>query len=206
MDPYKKHWEYLIALPGLVLIFILNSLPAQSLLFILLFLLSLISPGRKAILVFFSRYWFLLFFTLTVHLFLRFGETHYWQAFASEALWSKALFFTTRNSNILLLMSYLLKSGTALSFRTFSIFLEKKGPAFLTQPLLLAMRYSLLIRKEFRSLQQVHRIMGIARPKRLIARVKYYVSLVFPTIVASLERAEHLSIAMTSRGYNKEIL
>ncbi|MDD3095766.1 MAG: hypothetical protein PHD63_05945 [Candidatus Marinimicrobia bacterium] len=55
MDPYKKHWEYLIALPGLVLIFILNSLPAQSLLFILLFLLSLISPGRKAILVFFSR-------------------------------------------------------------------------------------------------------------------------------------------------------
>ncbi|MDD3095989.1 MAG: energy-coupling factor transporter transmembrane component T, partial [Candidatus Marinimicrobia bacterium] len=76
----------------------------------------------------------------------------------------------------------------------------------LPQPLLLAMRYSLLIRKEFRSLQQVHRIMGIARPKRLIARVKYYVSLVFPTIVASLERAEHLSIAMTSRGYNKEIL
>ncbi|MDD3095765.1 MAG: hypothetical protein PHD63_05940, partial [Candidatus Marinimicrobia bacterium] len=72
---------------------------------------------------------------MTVHLFLRFGETHYWQAFASEALWSKALFFTTRNSNILLLMSYLLKSGTALSFRTFSIFLEKKGPAFLTQPL-----------------------------------------------------------------------
>jgi energy-coupling factor transporter transmembrane protein EcfT len=65
------------------------------------------------------------------------------------------------------------------------------------------MRYVGLIQDEFRSLQQVHRIMGIQRPKHLIAQIRYYTSLIIPTIISSLERAENLSIAMTSRGYNQ---
>ncbi|MDD4961643.1 MAG: energy-coupling factor transporter transmembrane component T [Candidatus Marinimicrobia bacterium] len=206
MKTSQRQYAYFLVLPGLILIFVLNSLPAQTLLLFLLLLFTLISSRRGDILRFFSRFWLLILITLLVHLFLRFEGSGYWRAFGSKALWIPALFFTIRNINILLLMSYVLKNGTALSFRRISIFLEKQGPSFLAQPLLLAMRYSLLIREEFRSLQQVHRIMGIARPRRLPARVKYYIDLVFPTIIASLERAEHLSIAMTSRGYNKEIL
>lgn len=206
MKIFQRQIAYFFVLPGLILIFVLNSLPAQVLLFFLLFLLTMISSRRWDILRFFFRFWLLILITLLVHLFLRFDGSGYWQAFKSESLWTPALFFTIRNVNILLLMSYVIKSGTALSFHRISSFLEKQGPSFLAQPLLLAMRYSLLTREEFRSLQQVHRIMGIIRPRHLLARVKYYIDLVFPTIIASLERAEHLSIAMTSRGYNKETL
>ncbi len=86
---------------------------------------------------------------------------------------------------------------------TVTAFLENRKPSKFFQPLSLASRYTGLIAEEFKSIQQVHRILGIQKPKHVIAQVKYYTSLILPTIISSIERAEHLSIAMTSRGYNK---
>jgi len=199
-----KHLCIIISCLAFIGVFFVPVLWGQAAVFLLFAVLSLASAQRKAIFGFFSKLILLVLFTLAVHLFFRFGEAAYWQAFTQWELWDKALYFTVRNANILFIMSYLLKSGPALSFSSTIAFLEKIGPPRLVQPLALAMRYTSLIRDEFRSLQQVHRIMGIRRPKYLIARIRYYISLIFPTIISSLERAEHLSIAMTSRGYNQE--
>ncbi|MBW6458469.1 MAG: energy-coupling factor transporter transmembrane protein EcfT [FCB group bacterium] len=199
-----KYARMVLTCLAFVGVFFVPTLWGQALVFLFFVLLSVISAQRKAIFGFFSKLVLLVLFTLLVHLFFRFGEAAYWQAFTQWALWDKALYFTVRNANILFIMSYLIKSGPALSFSSTIAFLEKFGPPRLVQPLALAMRYTSLIRDEFKSLQQVHRIMGIRRPKYLIARTRYYISLIFPTIISSLERAEHLSIAMTSRGYNQE--
>lgn len=177
----------------------------QAGVFVLFLVLSLIAEARKTILRFFFRYVFLVLITLAVHLFLRFGETDYWSAFTTFPLWEKALYFTLRNCSILLIMSYIIQDPGTFTLGVFNRFFEQEKPAVLIQPLLLALRYVALIREEFRSLQQVHRIMGIQRPRHLAAKVRYYISLVFPTIIASLERAEYLSLAMTSRGYNKDL-
>jgi energy-coupling factor transporter transmembrane protein EcfT len=185
--------------------FFLPELWMQGAVFVLFAFLALLSPLRKKIVSFFYRFLFLILITLFVHLFLRFGESGYWAAFNTATLWDKALYFTLRNANILLIMSYIVKGSNALSTGNIDRYLDGKEPSVLIQPLVLALRYSAMIQDEFRSLQQVHRIMGIGRPRRLISRVKYYISLVFPTIIASLERAEYLSVAMTSRGYNKDL-
>lgn len=201
----KNPFRYIravVSILAFVLCFIIPSLSGQLIVLGIFLILSLLSEHRKKVFKLFFRMSILLVFILVVHLFFRFGEDHYWQAFAGIELWNKALFFTFRNANILLIMSYLIKSGNDISFATLTSYLEGKQPARFIQPLTLAMRYVGLISEEFRSLQQVHRIMGIKKPTHLIAQAKYYISLVAPTIISSLERAEHLSIAMTSRGYN----
>jgi energy-coupling factor transporter transmembrane protein EcfT len=182
----------------------LPNLLGQIIVMSVFLVLSLISTYRKAIFTMLLRMSILLLFTLLVHLFFRFGEAHYWSAFGTVGLWDKAFYFTLRNGNILLIMSYLIKSRQQLNLTSITSFLEEKKPSKLFQPLTLAMRYTGLISDEFRSLQQVHRIMGIQRPKKWIAQARYYTSLILPTIISSLERAEHLSIAMTSRGYNQD--
>ncbi|MDZ7821387.1 MAG: energy-coupling factor transporter transmembrane component T [Candidatus Marinimicrobia bacterium] len=135
----------------------------------------------------FSGIFLLILITLFVHLFFRFGESAYWEAFGTAALWNKALYFSTRNAVILFIMSYLIKGGPALSYNAFLGILEKRGPSSLTQPLALAVRYTSLIGDEFRSLQQVHRIMGIHRPANLLRRTRYYCSLIMPTVISSLK-------------------
>lgn len=194
----------IISVFAFILVFILTNLIAQISILLIFLLLSILSPKRKDIFLMLSHMSILLLFTLIVHLFFRFGENHYWQTFTSAALWEKSLYFTLRNGNILLIMSYLVKSNANFSINSITSHLEARKPSTLFQPLSLAMRYSALIGDEFKSIQQVHRIMGIQRPKRLIAQAKYYTSLIVPTIISSLERAEHLSIAMTSRGYNSK--
>jgi len=184
-------------------VFFIQSLSGQLIVLGVFFLLSITSSHRHAIFKMFFKMSVLLIFTLFVHLFFRFGESAYWEAFKTTALWNKALYFTFRNGNILFIMSYLVRSGPQLSFTSITTYLEGKRPEKFIQPLTLAMRYVGLIQDEFRSLQQVHRIMGIQRPKHLLAQARYYTSLIIPTIISSLERAENLSIAMTSRGYNQ---
>lgn len=206
MKPVVRHLQILFSLLAFISVFIISSLWGELAVLLTFIFLALLSSRRKHIFLFFLKLFTLVIITLLVHLFFRFGENAYWQSFSSWALWDKALFFSTRNANILFIMSYLIKSGPAISLSSIITFLERIGPAKLVQPITLAIRYTSLIRDEFQSLQQVHRIMGIRRPKRLIAYFGYYTSLVLPTIISSLERAEHLSIAMTSRGYNQETL
>ena len=204
MKKILPYIRVIVSLTAFIMTFILLDLRGQVIVFSSFVLLGLLNKHRKDIFSLFIRMSILLIFTLIVHLFFRFGESNYWQAFADMALWEKALFFTCRNANILMIMSYLIKSGKELSVDSLIPYLEGKKPAKFIQPLTLAMRYVGLIREEFRSLKQVHRIMGIKKPKHFIAQAKYYTSLIAPTIISSLERAEHLSLAMTSRGYNRE--
>ena len=197
-------FQIIASIASFFLVFFFTELHAQLLIASIFVCLALLSPKRGDIFRMLSNMSILLIFTLIVHLFFRFGESHYWQAFTGLALWEKSLYFTLRNGNILLIMSYLIKSGINLNIANLTNNLESHKPSKIFQPLSLALRYSTLISEEFKSIQQVHRIMGIQRPKHFIAQARYYTSLVVPTIISSLERAEHLSIAMTSRGYNQE--
>ena len=199
-----RYIQIILSVSAFIFAFVLSTLTGQLVILGLFILLGLANKHRKDIFSLFLKMSILLVFTLIVHLFFRFGESHYWRAFAGYELWNKALFFTCRNGNILIIMSYLIKSGKDINVASITAYLEGKKPAKFIQPLTLAMRYVGLIREEFRSLQQVHRIMGIKKPTHFIAQAKYYTSLIAPTIISSLERAEHLSIAMTSRGYNRE--
>jgi len=204
MNKALRYIQIIVSVLAFFSVFFIQRLSGQLIVLGVFFLLSISTSNRKAIFKMFFKMSILLVFTLFVHLFFRFGESAYWEAFKTAALWNKALYFTLRNGNILFIMSYLIRSGSQLNFASLTSFLEGKQPAKFIQPLTLAMRYVGLIQDEFRSLQQVHRIMGIQRPKRLISQARYYTSLIIPTIISSLERAEHLSIAMTSRGYNQE--
>jgi len=203
MQRSLRYIQITLSVLAFVFTFILSSLTGQSVILALFIFLGLLNKHRKDIFSLFLKMSILLIFTLIVHLFFRFGESNYWQAFTGSALWVKALFYTLRNGNILMIMSYLIKSGKDISIGSITSYLEGKKPEKFIQPLTLAMRYVGLIREEFRSLQQVHRIMGIKKPTHFIAQARYYTSLIAPTIISSLERAEHLSIAMTSRGYNR---
>lgn len=196
--------QIVFSITAFIGVFFIPELMGQVIAMCVFLFLSLINSNRKSIFSLFFRLSILVVFTLIVHLFFRFGENNYWSAFTTSALWTKALFFTFRNTNILLIMSYLIRGGQRIDIASITGYLDDKGPSKLVQPLTLAMRYVNLIKEEFGSLQQVHRIMGIKKPKHIIAQVRYYISLIVPTIISSLERAEHLSIAMTSRGYNQE--
>lgn len=197
-------FQIIASITSFFLVFFFTKVYAQILIASIFLTLSLLSHKRGEIFKMLSNLSILLIFTLIVHLFFRFGESQYWQAFTSMALWEKSIYFTLRNGNILLIMSYLIKSGININIADLTNNLESHKPSKIFQPLSLALRYSTLISEEFKSIQQVHRIMGIQRPKHFIAQAKYYTSLIVPTIISSLERAEHLSIAMTSRGYNQE--
>jgi len=204
MNKTKRFLQIFVPIIAFFSVFFIQGLSGQLIVLGVFFLLSISSTNRNTIFKMFFKMSVLLIFTLIVHLFFRFGESTYWEAFKTSALWNKALYFTLRNGNILFIMSYLIRSGPQLNFASITSYLDGKQPVKFIQPLTLAMRYVGLIQDEFRSLQQVHRIMGIQKPKRLISQARYYTSLIIPTIISSLERAEHLSIAMTSRGYNQE--
>jgi len=74
--------------------------------------------------------------------------------------------------------------------------------SFLIQPLIIGFRYFDIIHTEFKSLQQIHRILGMKNPSKITKKIKYYSSLILPLIINSIERAEILSIALTTRKYN----
>lgn len=205
MNISTRHLQIILSVLACIAVFIIPSLAGQTLILSLFVTLALFNSRRKEIFRFFLKFLALILITLFVHLFFRFGENAYWEAFASRALWEKALYFTARNTAVLFIMSYLIMSGSRISLSSMVAYLEKRGTSEYIQSAALAMRYTSLIRDEFRSLQQVHRIMGIRRPKNVFLRVRYYSSLIVPTIISSLERAEQLSIAMTSRGYNQEL-
>lgn len=203
MKPFLNILKVCLILINFIMVFILTELWIQLAVLGIFLILSLLSAKRYNILKMFAKLSFLLIFTFIVHLFFRFEENNYWQGFTDWAIWNKTLFFTFRNANILLIMTYFIKSQNNLNINALTEFLENRKPSKLFQPLSLAMRYTGLISKEFTSIQQVHRILGIKKPKHLSAQVKYFASLIIPTVISSLERAEHLSIAMTSRGYNQ---
>jgi len=168
----------------------------------LFLILSLLAPQKKRIFSFFLPLLPLSFITLFIHLFIRFPESAYWQAFASWPLWEKAIYFSLRNANILLIMTYLIRQMQQPNYQNIIAKLENYMSPRFAQPLSIACYYSSMIQDEFLSIQQTHRIMGIRKPGKLSSKIKYYISLIIPAILASFEKADHLSLAMTSRGYN----
>ncbi|MEA1987216.1 MAG: energy-coupling factor transporter transmembrane component T [Candidatus Marinimicrobia bacterium] len=199
----------LISIISLILITFLSTLIYQivALVFILFFVL--LSDFRKNIFNSFKRFSILIIFTLLIHLFFRF-ENNYLAEFTQFQLWEKSLFYTFRNTNIILLMLWTINSITTMDYYKFLNSLQKKfmkikiNLSFLIQPLIIGLRYFDIIQTEFQSLQQIHRILGIKKPTNIIQKIRYYSGLILPLIINSIERAEILSIALTSRRYNYE--
>ncbi len=150
----------------------------------------------------------LVIFTLLIHLFFRFDSSNYLNELLGKKLWIKSLFFTIRNVNIILLMIWAVNTLSKIdyyhSLNSFHKYVMKFkiDISFLIQPLIIGFRYFDIIRSEFESLQQIHRILGMKKPTKIFKKIVYYSELILPLIINSIERAEILSIALTTRNYN----
>ncbi len=193
---------------ALILAFFLRAISCQLLLLSLLFIVSFLKGELVAVGKSFRYFWPLLLFTMLIHLFLRF-ESPWIQPLTTWPLWEKSLFFALRNGLILYVMTMIYGDlqGLMLMQRLEKWELEARYQgngrrSALIQPLLIGWRYFGLMRQEFQTLQQLHRILGMGRKKGLFFQTKYYGTMVLPLILMSLSRAELLSTAMTTRGYN----
>ncbi len=189
-----------IVLSSLLLLF-LKSLWIQA---GVAFFLLIAPAGRKtrlsgAMIVVFSL-------TLCFHLLVRFDEA-WFQGFSDRELWVRALYFSLRNLNLLLLMSLLLHHLRQSDPGRTLISLEKRlaargvDAAPVLRPFFIALMTWDIFRDEYQSLQQLHRILGLELPRNRMMRIKYYSGLILPLISAALDRSESLGIALTSRGY-----
>lgn len=147
--------------------------------------------------------------TLGVHLFFRIGTDDYWGAFKRMELWSLAGYFTLRNMNVMIIVALLfnykpLPDMDGLSIRLQTRLLRKDGKQYpFSAGLFIGLQYFRVIRDEYQSLIQVHRILGIKKEKGIFKQVRYYTSLIIPLFVGSFERVDQLSVALTTRGFGR---
>jgi len=192
----------------LIVISFIPSLIGQFLGLIPILIIIFFNKSRNNIFNSFKKFSILIIFTLLIHLFFRFDPNKYFDDLLTRELWIKSLFFTIRNVNIILLMIWFMNSVSTIDYYKFLNSLQKKflrfkiDLSFLIQPLIIGFRYFDIIHTEFKSLQQIHRILGMKNPSKITKKIKYYSSLILPLIINSIERAEILSIALTTRKYN----
>ncbi|MEA3499787.1 MAG: energy-coupling factor transporter transmembrane component T [Candidatus Marinimicrobia bacterium] len=192
----------------LIVFTFISSLAGQFLGLIPIFIIVLFDNSRNKIFKSFKKFSILIIFTLLIHLFFRFDPNNYFNDLLSKDLWIKSLFFTIRNVNIILLMIWFINSMSKIDYYSSLNSLQKKflkfkiNLSFLIQPLIIGLRYFDIIHTELKSLQQIHRIMGMKKPTKITKKIKYYSGLILPLIINSIERAEILSIALTTRKYN----
>ena len=192
----------------LIVISFIPSLIGQFLGLIPILIIIFFNKSRNNIFNSFKKFSILIIFTLLIHLFFRFDLNKYFDDLLTRELWIKSLFFTIRNVNIILLMIWFMNSVSTIDYYKFLNSLQKKflrfkiDLSFLIQPLIIGFRYFDIIHTEFKSLQQIHRILGMKNPSKITKKIKYYSSLILPLIINSIERAEILSIALTTRKYN----
>lgn len=192
----------------LIVISFISTLIGQFLGLIPIFFIVLLDNSRNKIFKSFKNFSILIIFTLLIHLFFRFDSNNYFHDLLSKELWNKSLFFTIRNVNIILLMIWFINSLSKIKYYKFLNSLQNKllkfkiDISFLIQPLIIGLRYFDIIHTEFKSLQQIHRILGVKKTTKITKKIKYYSGLILPLIINSIERAEILSIALTTRRYN----
>lgn len=192
----------------LIVISFIPSLIGQFLGLIPILIIIFFNKSRNNIFNSFKKFSILIIFTLLIHLFFRFDPNKYFDDLLTRELWIKSLFFTIRNVNIILLMIWFMNSVSTIDYYKFLNSLQKKflrfkiDLSFLIQSLIIGFRYFDIIHTEFKSLQQIHRILGMKKPRKITKKIKYYSSLILPLIINSIERAEILSIALTTRKYN----
>ncbi len=192
----------------LIVISFIPSLIGQFLGLISILIIIFFNKSRNNIFNSFKKFSILIIFTLLIHLFFRFDPNKYFDDLLTRELWIKSLFFTIRNVNIILLMIWFMNSVSTIDYYKFLNSLQKKflkfkiDLSFLIQSLIIGFRYFDIIHTEFKSLQQIHRILGMKKPRKIIRKIKYYSGLILPLIINSIERAEILSIALTTRKYN----
>jgi energy-coupling factor transporter transmembrane protein EcfT len=192
----------------IVLAFIMPTADWQLFLLLLLFASAFFKGQLSDSLKTFRSFSPLLLLTLLIHLFLRF-ERPYFLPLSAWPLWEKSLFFTLRNGVILfgmtLIISRLQNMKLMEKFEAWELkarFNDGGNISGFIQPLLIGWRYFSLMRHEYKTLQQLHRILGLSRNKGIISQARYYGSMLMPMILMSLSRAELLGAAMTTRAYN----
>ena len=148
-----------------------------------------------------------IFITLLIHLFLRIGSPDYWGSFLTYDLWFSSGYFTLRNTNVLLIVSLMMRGRPILNLNKFSLILQNRMIQYprrnhtFTAGLFVGLQYFRVIQDEYQSLIQVHRILGVKHEKGPIRRAQYYSSLIIPLFIGSFERADQLSMALTTRGF-----
>ena len=209
MNIYKNNGVLLsFTIIYLIVISFIPSLIGQFLGLIPILIIIFFNKSRNNIFNSFKKFSILIIFTLLIHLFFRFDLNKYFDDLLTRELWIKSLFFTIRNVNIILLMIWFMNSVSTIDYYKFLNSLQKKflrfkiDLSFLIQSLIIGFRYFDIIHTEFKSLQQIHRILGMKNPSKITKKIKYYSSLILPLIINSIERAEILSIALTTRKYN----
>ncbi|BFN36862.1 energy-coupling factor transporter transmembrane component T [Fidelibacter multiformis] len=147
--------------------------------------------------------------TLGVHLFFRIGVEDYWGAFREMELWSVAGYFTLRNLNVMGVVALIFNYKPFPDMDGFSGSLQNRllkgdGKQYpFSAGLFIGLQYFRVIRDEYRSLIQVHRILGIKKEKGVLKQVRYYSSLIIPLFIGSFERVDQLSVALTTRGFGR---
>jgi len=179
----------------------------QSVLTGFLMIMALFLPETKRTVRFLFYMLPFILITLLIHLFLRIGSIDYWGSFLTTDLWYSAGYFTLRNVNVLLIVSLIMRCRPVFELNKLSHILQNRIITYpgknhtFTAGLFIGLQYFRVIGDEYQSLLQVHRILGFKHEKGPLRRAKYYSSLIIPLFIGSFERADQLSVALTTRGF-----
>lgn len=182
----------------------------QAILAAVLIIIALILPEKKKTFRFLFYMSPFILITLLIHLFVRIGSDDYWGSFSTPDLWYKAGYFTIRNMNVLLIVSLFMRSRPIFDVNKISQRLQNRmirypeKKHFFTAGLFIGIQYFRVIQEEYQSLLQVHRILGVKHENGPLRIAKYYASLIIPLFIGSLERADQLSVALTTRGFGTD--
>ncbi|MDD3806536.1 MAG: energy-coupling factor transporter transmembrane component T [Candidatus Marinimicrobia bacterium] len=180
----------------------------QAFFFLVLLPFVFFAPSPRKVVRFLLTISPFILLTLCVHLFFRMGTENYWEAFREKELWFLAGYFTLRNVNVMVMMALLFNYKPfpdidGIMSKLQNRFLQKDSPRSFSSSVFIGLHYFRVIRDEYQSLMQVHRILGVRKEKGLFKQARYYVSLIAPLFVGSFERIDHLSVALTSRGFGR---
>lgn len=201
---------YYILLSSFVILLVLVWFPGflfQTILTVFLIITAMILPETKKTFRFLFYMSPFIIITLLVHLFLRIGSYDYWGSFLTSELWYSTGYFTIRNINVLLLVSLMMRCNPGIELNKISLILQNRMIDYpgknhiITGSLFIGLQYFRVVQDEYQSLIQVHRILGVKHEKGPIRRAQYYTSLIIPLFIGSFERADQLSIALTTRGF-----
>lgn len=197
----------LLILPAVLMVTFLPDILWQLSALFIITGYSLLNVTRQQVFSTAFKFWPIVVITLLFHLFLRFDSADYWGAFGQWTLWHNSLFFTTRNLNIIILMSHIITvlsvNDIATRLMQFDSRVSRKHQIVsgVIQPLIIGLRYYDSIRREYHSMRQLHRILGIEEKGRYLHRIRYYSGIVLPLILTAMEKSEQIGIALTTRAY-----
>lgn len=198
---------FLLTLISVLTVTFLPGLFWQSVVIVFILLFTVTRKQAGEIFKMAVKFWPIVAITLLFHMVIRFDDAPYLAAFSKWSLWQSSLFFSLRNINLILLMSHILYFLTKKDITSELLILDHSLTgrrvilSKIIQPLIIGLRYYDTIRREYQSMRQLHRILGIEQKGKYLNRVHYYSGIVLPLVLTAMERSEQMGIALTTRAY-----